>query len=241
VVMRNATTDSPWPVSNNPYAKFNDRALSDCNLDLPLWQLVRASTAAPTFFAPEEVQLGPKRYLFVDGGITPYNNPALLLFIMATATPYRLAWPSGADRMLLVSVGTGHVRHVRPDLRAEDLNLLYNAAAIPDALLSAIQAEQDLLCRTIGRCRKGEALDQEIGTLIDPPGAPPRAISPQFTYLRYDADLTDAGLAALGLPQLRSVDVEKLDSVDSVDALHSIGVAAARQVEAEDFAGFLES
>src|SRR5215212_5656250 len=24
LVMRNATTDSPWPISNNPYAKYND-------------------------------------------------------------------------------------------------------------------------------------------------------------------------------------------------------------------------
>ena len=55
MVMRNHSTDSPWPVSNNPYAKYNDRSRDDCNLDLPLWQLVRASTAAPTYFPPEVV------------------------------------------------------------------------------------------------------------------------------------------------------------------------------------------
>src|SRR5512137_1338662 len=38
MVMRNATTDSPWPVSNNPRAKYNDRARPDCNLNIPLWQ-----------------------------------------------------------------------------------------------------------------------------------------------------------------------------------------------------------
>jgi predicted acylesterase/phospholipase RssA len=32
VVMRNATTGSPWPISNNPHAKFNDPALDNCNL-----------------------------------------------------------------------------------------------------------------------------------------------------------------------------------------------------------------
>ena len=26
LVMRNATTDSPWPVCNNPHAKYNDRS-----------------------------------------------------------------------------------------------------------------------------------------------------------------------------------------------------------------------
>jgi predicted acylesterase/phospholipase RssA len=240
VVMRNATTDSPWPLSNNPRAKFNNRSRADCNLGVPLWQLVRASTAAPTFFPPEDVQVGPERFLFVDGGVTPYNNPALLLFVMASSAPYQLAWPTGADRMLLVSVGTGRVRHARPDLRAADLNLLYNAAAIPDALLSATQVEQDLLCRTFGRCRKGDPLDQEVGTLIDATIPPlPRTISPSFTYLRYDADLSQTGLAGLGFPLLQPERVQKLDSVDSIEALRSIGEAAARQVESSDFEGFL--
>jgi len=41
MVMRNATTDSPWPLSNNPFAKYNQperRAAphNDCNLDFPL-------------------------------------------------------------------------------------------------------------------------------------------------------------------------------------------------------------
>src|SRR5215831_4414881 len=52
MVLRNATTDSPWPLSNNPAAKYNDTTRPGCNLKLPLWQLVRASTAAPTYFPP---------------------------------------------------------------------------------------------------------------------------------------------------------------------------------------------
>ena len=76
IVLRNATTDSPWPVSNNPYAKYNDEARPDSNLKLPLWQLVRASTAAPTYFPPEVVRIGPQEFVFVDGGVTMYSNPA---------------------------------------------------------------------------------------------------------------------------------------------------------------------
>ena len=91
LVMRNATTDSPWPVSNNPYAKYNDPARHDCNLTLPLWRLVRASTAAPTYFPPEVVPIGPNNFIFVDGGVTMYNNPAFLAFLMATTEAY---WPN---------------------------------------------------------------------------------------------------------------------------------------------------
>ncbi len=52
VVTRNATTDSPWPISSNPHAKYNAAGLGDCNLHIPLWQLIRASTAAPIFSRP---------------------------------------------------------------------------------------------------------------------------------------------------------------------------------------------
>ena len=62
MVLRNASTDSPWPVSNNPSAKYNDCTRADCNLNLPLWQLVRASTAAPTYFPPEVVKVGEGIY-----------------------------------------------------------------------------------------------------------------------------------------------------------------------------------
>jgi patatin-like phospholipase/acyl hydrolase len=37
---------------------------------------MRASTAAPTYFPPEVVRLGEKEFIFIDGGITMYNNPA---------------------------------------------------------------------------------------------------------------------------------------------------------------------
>ena len=92
MVMRNASTDSPWPVSNNPAARYNDRARADCNLDLPLWQLIRASTAAPTYFPPEIVKVGMKEFIFVDGGVTMYNNPAFQAFLMATVEPFNLNW-----------------------------------------------------------------------------------------------------------------------------------------------------
>src|SRR5262245_18910174 len=69
IVMRNASTGSPWPVSNNPYARFNDPALPNCNLNVPLCQLLRASTAAPLYFQPEEIRLGEESFLFVDGGM----------------------------------------------------------------------------------------------------------------------------------------------------------------------------
>ena len=82
----------------------------ECNLDLPLWQLVRASTAAPLYFPPEIITLGRQKFEFLDGGITAYNNPALIAYLTATQPCYRIGWPAGTDQLHLVSIGTGQTR-----------------------------------------------------------------------------------------------------------------------------------
>jgi len=74
IVLRNATTASPWPLSNNPNAKYNLPGVPGRNTDLPLWQLVRASTAAPTYFPPEVIHVAPHEFVFVDGGGTMYTD-----------------------------------------------------------------------------------------------------------------------------------------------------------------------
>ena len=67
-----------------------------CNLKFPLWQLVRASTAAPTYFPPEVIDCGGKPFIFVDGGVTMYNNPAFQMFLMATVDRYWVKAPPEA-------------------------------------------------------------------------------------------------------------------------------------------------
>ena len=250
VVLRNATTNSPWPVSNNPYAKYNDPARPDCNLELPLWRLVRASTAAPTYFPPEVVQIGPNNFIFVDGGVTMYNNPAFLTFLMATTQAYwphkdrrsagEVAWPAatGADALLLVSVGTGTAANANAGLLPGEMNLVYNATTIPSALMFAAGNEQDMLCRIFGDCLVGDPLDREIGDLI---GESSRGAIREklFTYARYNADLGTAGLAELGLGHLDPVKVQKMNSTDGMNEMREVGRAiAGRKVRAEHFARF---
>ena len=242
MVMRNATTDSPWPVSNNPFAKYNQPERKDCNLNLPLWQLVRASTAAPTFFPPEVVTFAPGtpdeyRFVFVDGGITTYNNPAFQAFLMATVEPYKMGWPAGEDKVLVVSIGTGTSPEANADLSPSEMNLLYNAGSIPSALMYAALNEQDTLCRVFGKCLAGDELDREVGNLIVSNGS----VGPSklFTYMRYNAELTEKGLKALGLTDIKPEDVQKLDSVAHIAELQRVGQAVAKKVEPKHFAGFV--
>ena len=236
IVLRNATTDSPWPVSNNPHAKYNDQARADCNLKLPLWQLVRASTAAPVYFPPELVRVGTTEFIFVDGGITMYNNPAFHLFLMATVETFNLNWPAGEDNMLVVSVGTGTSPDANTELRSTDMHMLYNAASLPAALMFAALNEQDFLCRVFGKCMAGDPLDREVGNLIGKHGP----VSPKlFTYARYNAELTRDGLNQLGLLDIEPKNVQALDSIEHLKDLQRIGKAVGQQrVKSEHFAGF---
>jgi uncharacterized protein len=236
MVMRNASTDSPWPLSNNPRAKYNRRDRIDCNLKLPLWQLVRASTAAPVYFPPELINTGQQEFVFVDGGITTYNNPSFQSFLMATTEPYNVNWPAGEDRLLVVSIGTGTSSDANSDLNPEEMNLLYNAGSIPSALMFAALNEQDFLCRTFGNCLAGDPIDREVGDMIGKKGP----VTPKlFTYLRYNAELTRQGLDRIGLPEIEPKNVQKLDSTEHIRELQRVGQAvAAKNVRPEHFLAF---
>ncbi len=242
MVMRNATTDSPWPVSNNPFAKYNQRDRKDCNLNLPLWQLIRASTAAPVFFPPEVVTFAPGtpneyEFIFVDGGITMYNNPAFQAFLMATVEPYKMGWATGEDQLLVVSIGTGSSPKANADLAPEEMNLVYNASSLPSALMFAALNEQDLLCRVFGKCVAGDQLDREVGDLIGKKGP---VLPKLFTYMRYNAELTEKGLSDLGLSGINPEDVQQLDSVAHIKKLQAVGQAVGkRKVLPVHFNGFV--
>lgn len=242
LVMRNYSTGSPWPISNNPAAKFNDPASPECNLRIPLWQLVRASTAAPTFFPPETIVLGGRQQVFVDGGITPYNNPSLLLYLMATLPCFHLEWERGLDKLLLVSIGTGRVRVTSGTATAEEMSLLFHARRVPVALIDSSSLQQDLLCRVLGQCRFGDEIDCEIGDLKDGgAGANPsnvrgeasgKASGNHFTYLRYNLLFSAEQIALARKVARTGFDI---DNLKLIPLLRDIGAAyAERNLRSED-------
>jgi hypothetical protein len=242
VVTRNVTTDSPWPISSNPDAKYNDPTRSDCNLRIPLWQLVRASTAAPVYFPPEVLQWDPsdrsKTFVFVDGGVTPHNNPAFLLYRMATEPAYRLNWKTGEEELLLVSIGTGAAESLGAMPASPDRNIISTVAGLPGALMYAIQVDQDINCRTVGRCTFGAPLDREILDLV-PPVPLPTGLGRRFLYARYNADLSRGGLEALGFRGVDPASVQKMDEVKNIPVLLDIGRAAGNSVKASHFGKFI--
>jgi hypothetical protein len=214
VVVRNQTTGSAWPITNNPRAKYNDPALPDCNLKIPLWKIVRASTAAPVFFDPEEIVLGENPYVFVDGAITPYNNPALIAALTAVLPCYQVGWEPGPDKIRLVSVGT--MRFSAAYKKGERLWLGYHLPRIPAALIDGIGVEQDYVCRCLGDCIYGENIDSEIGNLVDLPLAGRK----WFSYVRYDQSYL--GKSAEELLK-KHADLASIDSIELVSTLREMG------------------
>jgi hypothetical protein len=227
VVMRNATTGSPWPISSNPNATFNDAASPESNLRIPLWQLLRASTAAPTFFPPEQIAVGSRSYLFVDGGITPFNNPALLAVLMATLPCYKLNWPSGREALHVISVGTGSHRAHLPAKVVKQIYVWDHLRFVIPALMGSVSSNQDALCRVLGDCVHGAALDSELGDLTKPTLLSPT--DQKFTYARYNCAMDSP---EVGLP-LTPAEL-KLDNLRMMPRLQEIGRAyAARCVQRE--------
>ncbi len=244
VVTMNRSTDSPWPINNNPDAKYNDKSRQDCNLNIKLHQLVRASTAAPVYFPPETLQWDPddpeKTFVFVDGGVTPYNNPAFLMYRMATQPAYNLNWETGENNLLIVSVGTGSA----PSAGTYN-NLLDAAKGLPNNLMYAMQVDQDINCRTVGRCTYGAAIDRELRFMI--PMDKDGNIYPlsqdtkrEFIYTRYNADLSEEGLKKMGLNHINSDHVREMDSVKYINELREVGKKAGEQILLSHFGSFVK-
>jgi len=182
----------------------------------------------------ERVKIDPNTYgLFVDGGVTPHNNPALALFHMATLSPFNINWPTGPDRLTVVSVGTGTYR---PRLSLETLGFAGFPKLAFHALIS-LMTDSEMLVLTLmqwmGESPTPWLINSEIGTLANdaPPGGK------MFRFLRYDVRLEKEWLA-------RELDytvsdellarLRGMDDPGTVDELYEIGHRAAeKQVKAE--------
>jgi hypothetical protein len=244
VVTMNRNTDSPWPITNNPFAKYNDKSRADCNLNIKLHQLIRASTAAPIYFPSEILNWDPlnskKKITFVDGGVTPYNNPSFLLYKIATQPAYNLNWETGENNLLIVSVGTGS--HISI---GKYRNLFHTIYSLPTNLMYAMEVDQDINCRAIGRCTYGAKIDRELENMVpmDNKGnvlSGKQKNKADFLYVRYNADLSQDGLNLLNLNHIKANKVQKMNSVKSIKELREVGKAIAEdQVDLSHFESFI--
>ena len=229
IVTKRLDTGSPWPISNNPRGKYF-KAGSDGRLgngDYRLWQVVRASTAAPSFFEPEDIIIGgpaggtPLVGRFVDGGVSPFNNPALQAVMYATLEGYRIGWPTGADRLLLVSVGTGSTD---PVIRKSTLAAGHAVSSLLSVMRDCAMLQETML-QWMSASATARTIDRELVDLRnDVLGA-----TPLLRYLRYDVDLGSDNIRKLD-PILTDTDtmgsLSEMDAPENMEVLHRLGILA---------------
>lgn len=220
---------SPWILHNNPRSKFWDPAgppwkdyiakrpelLGTPNASFDLRRFVQASASAPYFLEPLSRTIAKDvTASFIDGGVSPHNNPSLQLLLMATlkwrepppeapveaASPFGFGWDAGEDKLLLVSIGTGF-------WRKEPTGLFRGTAAhralhglttmIDDASNAAITWMQAL-----SRPERPYWLNFELEDM-----AGLRVVQePLLSYARIDATLDADGLTRLlGAPGLKKL------------------------------------
>jgi uncharacterized protein len=237
VITKRMDTCSPWILANNPRAPYW--------LDGPEWEgndkyklatLVRASTAAPHYFDPETFPISTKETgLFIDGGVTPFNNPSLALFQMATFKPFGICWPTGPDRLSVTSIGTGTYR---PVFSYEDFGRFARLTYF--ALMSLMtDAETMALAQMqwMGECVNPWKINSEIGSLA---GEVPQG-GKMFRFARYDVKLEQKWLKdELGLT-VSEKDLERYRGMDDprvVKDIYAIAqMAAEKQVKPEHWTG----
>jgi predicted acylesterase/phospholipase RssA len=240
VVTKRADTASVWPVTNIPTARYYDDWTAESgivqpgNRHIPLWKLLRASTAAPTYFKSQaivEAERGAAAE-FIDGGISAHNNPALLLLMVASLAGFGLRWPLGANSLLLCSIGTGQVDFTTTGRGTAGFTALDWARVLVPQLVHDSMELVEVLLQWMSASTTARRID---GTL--------EKVTPCLTgaellhYLRYNLPLTADGLAEIGLqyPAAEISSLREMSSTASVPQYQAIAARVGTQIQAAHF------
>ena len=199
IVTKRLDTNSVWVFHNHPRGPFFDLSSGGGdaytpNKDLPLANLIRASTAAPTYFEPEFISIAPgTEGAFVDGGVSPHNDPALAMFMLATLHGYGFRWPTGIDNMSITSVGTGAIRPMLSASVGRKTTAARVAFQSIASLMLDCSSQVQTFMQWMGSCRNPAVIDSEIGDLAEDC----IGIQKQFKYTRLNITLDRPWLKAI--------------------------------------------
>lgn len=236
IVAKRADTNSVWPLINHPNGKYYDTE-KGANKNIPLWQAVRASSAAPTYFAPQMIDVGNgERAAFVDGGVSMANNPALTLLMVATLSGFPFHWKMGEEQLTIVSVGTGYSVFKKQTGDIEESTMLNWAKNVPDMLMQDASWQNQIIMQWLSNSKTAVHIDGEIEKLDgDLLGG-----KPLINYLRYNFPITENTLNGLGLGKAFSdedvKDLVEMSNAKNRHLLYQIGeAAAAKEILASHF------
>ncbi len=245
IITKRLDSGSAWMLSNNPKSRFWETPLDKSfvgNKHYSLVNIVRASAAAPHFFDPESIEIvkGEQPGLFIDGALTPHNNPSFQLFLLATLPQFGISWPASPRELTIVSVGTGSFRAT---VRASDLRWTGNIGMTLAALTAQMAESQNLiatLMNWLGECPVEWPVSSELSDL----GATTPAFGSLFRYLRYDVLLeqkwlSDALTLTLDAGRLKSY--RRIDVPANIPYFYELGEKAAElQMQRGHLAGIAQ-
>ncbi len=243
VMSKRLDTGSPWPLSNNPRARYfgvrpnviSANSPTIPNGEFPLWKVVRASSAAPYFFAPEHIDiaradksrgLGAVKGEFIDGGVSTANNPSLQLMLMATLEGFNFNWKVGPDDLLVVSLGTGKA----DPAQGLSSGLMGVSAAHAMRALTSLMDDCGDMVETVMQWLSVSPTAREIDRETQL-AQPTLAGAPRLSYLRYNV-LFDPKWCDKELGITRSAKelkaLEAMDEPDNLAALYELGSLAGQ-------------
>jgi hypothetical protein len=239
ITAKRLDTGSPWIIHNNPRGKYftPTGGSSTPNKDYLLREIIRASTAAPHYFEPESLQVaGDVTGAFVDGGVSPYNNPALPALMLAGLQGFGLNWSFGADKLMLVSAGTGTL-----SLRMNAADVLdMSAVRLAGQSILSIMADCDWLTQTMMQWMSNSPtawpIDRETGDLQ---GDILGGNTAMLHYLRYNVRFDPQWLKQelnIIIDQAQADSLFAMDQPENVNTLTNLGTTAAlAQVQPKHF------
>ena len=245
IMTKRMDSGSPWPLTNHPRDPYFSPVPGKARIghaNMYLWQVVRASTAAPMYFRPERLEVGHRRDPqtgtssadigeFIDGGVTTANNPSMQLLKVALLKGFAFNWAAGADRLLMVSVGTGLPR------RHRGLASGWRRFAAPFAvnalksIMDDCNTEVETMMQWLSASDTARAINGQIGTLAQDRLCAP----PLLTYQRYNLQfeprwMQDELGQTLGTGRLD--ELAEMDRPAHMDALaHLAGLGASRHLQ----------
>lgn len=154
----------------------------------------------------------------------------------ATLDGYRIGWPTGSDKLLLVSVGTGS-----QDPKVSPATLpAENAVKSLVSLINDCAALTETMLQWMSSSLTPRVIDRELGDLRHDMLAE-KAL---MTYLRYNVEFSEAYLTEqLGMTMKRDEPASlcAMDDPGKLERLQEVGALGAKQqVRAEDFPGHFD-
>lgn len=170
--------------------------------DFYLRDVARATSAAPTYFEPEELKsLYGNTHALVDGGVFA-NNPALCAYSEARTHDFGHIDKPTAKDMVLISLGTGTVTTPYPFGKAKDWGVIGWIQPLIDIMMSG----------------NSETVDYQLRQIFNAAGAAGQYKRIQPDLYEADSDMSNASPENLGaLDEAGVNNVEKFQ--DELDAI----------------------